>query len=142
LSYNCAVLPAVQTEFFTTRDMSCVCRFHGDQCYHHTNIQSPNQFKFCRLFLALPVSRVRHFFRTTCSVFERVVLPAVQGKFISNLYVTGCTEACTACRLYDGFVRPWKCTLRNVVGHILLRDSRCRNLYSLPRFKSRNKFII
>jgi hypothetical protein len=39
---------------------------------------------------------VRHFFGTTRSVFERVGLPAAQGKCMTDLYVTCSTEACTA----------------------------------------------
>ena len=48
-------------------------------------------------------------FGTTRSVFERVGLPAAQGKFPSNLYVTGCTEPCTTgctADLYNSGNRP------------------------------------
>jgi hypothetical protein len=42
------------------------------------------------------IGAVRHFFCPTRSVFERVGLPAVQGKCSTYLYVTCSTEACTA----------------------------------------------
>jgi hypothetical protein len=44
-------------------------------------------------------------FCPTLSVLERVVLPAVQGKFTSNLYVTCSTEPCTAGCTTDLYVR-------------------------------------
>jgi hypothetical protein len=51
---------------------------------------------FPAIILALLGSSVWHYIGTTRSVFERVILPAVQDKLTSNVYVTGCTEPCTA----------------------------------------------
>jgi hypothetical protein len=60
---------------------------------------------FPAIFLALRGRSVRHYIGTTRSVFERVGLPAVQGKCSTDLYVTCSTEACTAVCMLDLYVR-------------------------------------
>jgi hypothetical protein len=43
-----------------------------------------------------PNGSVKHVFGTTRSVFERVRLPAVQGKCATDLYVTSSEDFCEA----------------------------------------------
>jgi hypothetical protein len=47
----------------------------------------------------------RHSFGTTRSLFERVGLPTVQGKCMTDLYVTCSTEACAAGCTEDLYAR-------------------------------------
>jgi hypothetical protein len=60
---------------------------------------------FPAIFLALRGRSVRHYFGTTRSVFESDGLPAVQGKCMTDLYVTCSTEACTDGCTLDLYVR-------------------------------------
>jgi hypothetical protein len=66
----------------------------------HGKLAKHTQPKPVRIFppivLALHGSHVRQSFCPTRSVFERVGLPAVQGKCTTDLYETCSTEACTA----------------------------------------------
>jgi hypothetical protein len=81
---------------FDIHNLSGVWRFHGDQSFYHTNVHNPNQFEFPANFFSLAWLPCTSLFCPALSVLERVVLPAVQGKFTSNLYETCSTEPCTA----------------------------------------------
>jgi hypothetical protein len=83
VQYNYDVLPAVQTAFlYDVHHVRDKCRFHGDQCDHHTNIHSTNKLKFSRHIFKPFMAAVYG------TIFKRIVLPAVKVKFTSNLYVT------------------------------------------------------
>jgi hypothetical protein len=90
---------------YNIHNLSGVWRFHGDQCFYHTNVHNPNQFEFPANFFSLAWLPCTSLFCPTLSVLERVVLPAVQCKFTSNLYVTCITEPCTAGCKTDLYVR-------------------------------------
>jgi hypothetical protein len=90
---------------YNIHNLSGVWRFHGDQCFYHTNVHNPNQFESPANFVSLAWLPCTSLFCPTLSVLERVVLPAVQGKFTSNLYVTCSTEPCTAGCTTDLYVR-------------------------------------
>jgi hypothetical protein len=76
---------------------------------------------FPAIFLALRGRSVRHYIGTTRSVFERVGLPAVQGKCLTDMQYGGLYG-----RLYVGFVRMWKWTLSQAVISIFVQRTGLR----------------
>jgi hypothetical protein len=67
-------------------------------------LESPNRLEFSRQFLALHVSRVRHYFGTTRSVFEGVVLPPYKAN-VRQICTWRAVRRPLRQTVYNGFVK-------------------------------------